>query len=76
VELYPYFPQYVSMVWCLIKHRIRLHGVVLSYAQGQLYVYLHELGRESSLREEPTSEFIYLGTTCARTSKTKTEENL
>jgi len=32
-------PLYVFMAWCLIKHRIRLHGVVLSQAQGQLYFY-------------------------------------
>jgi hypothetical protein len=37
-------PPYVFIVWCLIKQRIRLHGVVLSYAQGKLltfYSYLH-----------------------------------
>jgi hypothetical protein len=25
-------PQYVFGMWCLIKHEIRLHGVVLSYS--------------------------------------------
>jgi hypothetical protein len=28
------------MAWCLIKHRRDLHVVVLSWAQGQLYLYL------------------------------------
>jgi hypothetical protein len=28
----------VFRAWCLIKHRIRLYGVVLSLAQGQLYL--------------------------------------
>jgi hypothetical protein len=28
------------MVWCLIKHRIHLHGMVLGYVQGHLYLYL------------------------------------
>jgi hypothetical protein len=27
---YTSIPPYVSMVWCLVKHRISLHGVVLS----------------------------------------------
>jgi len=27
------------MAWCLIKHRIRLRGVVLGYAQGQIYLH-------------------------------------
>jgi len=30
----PPFPQYVFMARCLIKDRIRLHGVVLTQAQG------------------------------------------
>jgi hypothetical protein len=35
---YTSIPPYVSMEWCLIKDRIRLHGVELSEAQGQLYL--------------------------------------
>jgi hypothetical protein len=34
---------YIFMVWCLIKHRIHLHGMVLGYAQGQFYLYLYTL---------------------------------
>jgi len=30
---------YIFMMWCFIKHRIFLHGILLSYAQGELYVY-------------------------------------
>jgi hypothetical protein len=30
------------MAWCLIKRQIRLHGTVLSEAQGQLYLYLYK----------------------------------
>jgi hypothetical protein len=26
------------MAWCLVNHRILLHVVLLSYAQGQLYL--------------------------------------
>jgi hypothetical protein len=33
-------PPYIFMAWCLVKYRIHLHGVVLCYAQGQLYLYL------------------------------------
>jgi hypothetical protein len=29
---------YIFMAWCLVKHKICLHGVVLSWAQGQLYL--------------------------------------
>jgi hypothetical protein len=31
---------YMFMAWWLVKHRIHLHGLVLSYAQGQIYLYL------------------------------------
>jgi hypothetical protein len=30
---YTYTPSFVFMAWCLIKRRMRLHGVVLRYAQ-------------------------------------------
>jgi len=33
-------PPYIFMAWYLIKHRIRLHGMTLSKAQGQLLSYL------------------------------------
>jgi len=33
--------QYVFMAWCLMKQWIWLYGVVLSYAQGQLYLYFY-----------------------------------
>jgi len=36
----PPLHRYVYMVWLLIEQWIRLHGVVLSEAQGQLYLYL------------------------------------
>jgi hypothetical protein len=39
VELYIH-PRYVLTVRCLIKQCIHVHGVVLSLAQGQLYLYL------------------------------------
>jgi len=29
---------YIFIVWCLIKHRICLHGVVLHLAQGHLHL--------------------------------------
>jgi len=29
---------YVFMAWCLVKHRIHLHGVTLNKEQGQLYL--------------------------------------
>jgi hypothetical protein len=31
------------VAWCLIKHRIHLHGVILSSVQGQLYLLLLSL---------------------------------
>jgi hypothetical protein len=40
MDIYLHSP-YVFMAWCLVKHRIRLHGVVLSYTQGQLYLHEH-----------------------------------
>jgi len=36
----PPFLQYILMGWCLMKQGIRLYGVVLSKAQGQIYFYL------------------------------------
>jgi hypothetical protein len=30
-------PSYIFRAWCLVKYRIRHHGVVLSQVQGQLY---------------------------------------
>jgi hypothetical protein len=32
-------PPYIFMVSCLVKYRIRLHGVVLYEAHRQLYLY-------------------------------------
>jgi hypothetical protein len=37
-----FLPQYVFMTWCLVKHRTRVHGVVLSYVlvlSNRLYAY-------------------------------------
>jgi hypothetical protein len=34
-------PLYIFMTGCLIKHRIRIHGVVLGYAYGHLHLYLY-----------------------------------
>jgi len=34
----PPLPQYVCMVWYLIKQWIYLHGMILCQAQGQLYL--------------------------------------
>jgi len=31
---------YVFTAWCLVEHRIRLHGVVLISVQVKLYLYL------------------------------------
>jgi len=31
---------YIFMELCLVKYNIRLHGMVFSYAQGQLYLNL------------------------------------
>jgi hypothetical protein len=36
-------PPWVLIAWCLVKNRIILYGVVLIYAQGQLYIYLYWL---------------------------------
>jgi hypothetical protein len=30
-------PQYIFMVWCLIKQLICPHNIILTYAQGKLY---------------------------------------
>jgi hypothetical protein len=30
---------YILMVWCLTKHRIHLHGVVLCGEQGEVHLY-------------------------------------
>jgi hypothetical protein len=38
---YTTLPPYVFMAWCLMKHRINLHGMVVSQVQGQLYIYLY-----------------------------------
>jgi len=29
------------MAWCLVKYRIRVEGMLLSYVQEQLYFYLY-----------------------------------
>jgi hypothetical protein len=34
-------PQYIFILWCLIKQETSPHGVVLNEAQGQLYLYLY-----------------------------------
>jgi hypothetical protein len=36
-------PPYIFMVLCLIKYMNCLHGIVYSYAQGQLYLILSYL---------------------------------
>jgi hypothetical protein len=36
-------PQHVFIAWCLIRQWILLYGVVLSYAQGQIYLCLREV---------------------------------
>jgi hypothetical protein len=40
VELHLLSP-HVFMGWRSIKHRVRLDGVVLGYAQGQIYLYVY-----------------------------------
>jgi hypothetical protein len=40
------FPQYVFMAWCLIKQEMRFHGVVLSKARVQIYLYLQHASVE------------------------------
>jgi len=39
----PPLSQYIFIAWCLIKHVVHLNGVMLSYAQGQIYFYLFTL---------------------------------
>jgi hypothetical protein len=34
-------PEYVITVWCLLKQETRLHSMVLSYVQGQRYLYIY-----------------------------------
>jgi len=36
---YTFIPPYIFLVWCLIKQRVHLCDMVLSLAQGQLYIY-------------------------------------
>jgi hypothetical protein len=36
--------------WCLVKCRIHLHGMVLSKAQGQVYLYLYPAIGQPSMR--------------------------
>jgi len=38
--IYIFTPLYIFMAWCLIKPRLRIHSVVLSEAQKQIYLYL------------------------------------
>jgi hypothetical protein len=54
------------MTWCLINHRIRLKGVVLSYGKRQLYIYLL-YGCETLsviLRYEESCRLVVLRTRC------------
>jgi hypothetical protein len=52
---------YVFTAWCLIKQRIWLHGTVLSYSQGQLYLYLAkwEIYR-STINEKLHIKFLFI----------------
>jgi len=44
------FPQYVFMAWCLIKHKIHLHGAVLKHrAALPFYLYTEMYKRLSEL---------------------------
>jgi len=42
-------PQCIFMAWCIIKHWIHLHGMVLSFAQEQIYLYLTFMPRVRSI---------------------------
>jgi hypothetical protein len=35
---------YVSMLWCLIKHRTKLHGVALGEVQGHIHLFPFQRG--------------------------------
>jgi len=52
----PTLPQYIFMAWCL-DHWMNLHGVIVSQAQGQLYLaLLNETVREMYLGDPTSSE--------------------
>jgi hypothetical protein len=54
---------YIFMAWYIIKHRIHLYGVVLSQAQGQLYLLplpLEKLEKHKSPLYINTKNFYHL----------------
>jgi hypothetical protein len=55
------------MTWCLIKHRIRLHGMVIRNAQGQLYL-------DMSDRATSAMYFIFSYVDTTNMVVTRTEE--